>query len=137
MQQVYSRSRFYLQCLGAIALLTAALFQKHPTFDFIWFLFGILIAVGFPLLNVWVTSAFDAITRRNSEPRLPTPDYHPAQKYFLAAEDGVLLLPLLWVGISPLTAALTSVLYALFIFRPLSVSRMVTRCSSSTACHSA
>lgn len=128
MQQVYSRSRFYLQCLGAIALLTAALFQKHPSFDFIWFLFALLIAVGFPLLNVWVTSAFGAITRRNTELPARTPDYHSAQKYFLAAEDGVLLLPLLWIGISVLTAVLASLLYALFIFRRRqSFSMVVTR----------
>lgn len=128
MQQVYSRSRFYLQCLGAIALLTAALFQKHPSFDFIWFLFALLIAVGFPLLNVWVTSAFEAVKGRHSEPRMPTLDYHSAQKYFLAAEDGVLLLPLLWMGISFLTAALASALYALFIFRRQSFSMVITRC---------
>ncbi len=127
MQQVYSRSRFYLQCLGTIALLTAALFQKHPSFDFIWFLFALLIAVGLPLLNVWVTSAFETVKRRNAEPRMPTPDYHSAQKYLLAAEDGVLLLPLLWMGISFLTAALASMLYALLIFRRQSFSMVVTR----------
>ena len=113
MKQFYSRSRFYLQCLGAITLATTLLF-KRPAFDFIWFLFALLVAVGLPLLSVWVASAFETVTRRNAEPRAPTPDYHPAQKYFLAMEDGLFLVPLLWIGINPLTAGVASVLYALF-----------------------
>jgi len=126
MKQFYSRSRFYLQCLGAIALATTLLL-KRPTFDFTWFLFALLVSVGLPLLNVWVTSAFEAVTRRNTEPRTPTPDYHPAQKYFLAMEDGLLLVPLLWIGITPLTAGAASVLYTLFICCRQKRSMAITR----------
>ena len=126
MKQFHSRSRFYLQCLGAI-LLAAALLLKHPAFDFIWFLFALLVAIGLPLLNVWITAVFETVIRRNREPRNAVPDYHRAQKYFLAMEDGIFLVPLLWIGINPLTAGIASVLYALFAFRQHSISMVITR----------
>jgi len=126
MKQLHSRSRFYLQCLGAIFLATYLLINR-PTFDFIWFLFALLVAVGLPLLKVWVTSVFGTFNRRSSELRVQTPDYHPAQKYFPAMEDGVLLVPLLWLGINPLTASVASVLYALFICCRQSRSMAITR----------
>ena len=126
MKQLHSRSRFYLQCLGAIALATTLLF-KHPSFDFIWFLFALLVAVGLPLLNIWVSTAFETVTRRNAQPYTPMPDYHRAQKYFLALEDGIFLVPLLWIGINPLTATIASVLYALLTFHHHTHSMVITR----------
>lgn len=126
MKLSHSRSRFYLQCLGAIVLATTLLLHR-PAFDFIWFLFGLLISVGLPLLNVWVTSAVDTIRQRNTERRAPAPDYHPAQKYFVAMEDGILLVPLLWIGITPLTAIVASVLYALFTCCRQNISMSITR----------
>lgn len=126
MQQLHQRTRFYLQCLGAIALATALLFHR-PGFDFIWFLFALLVAVGLPLINVWIGSAFNAIRRRPPQHRIPANDYHPAQKYLVAMEDGVFLVPLLWIGITPLTATVTAVLYALFGCCRQNLSMVITR----------
>lgn len=126
MNQIQSRSRFYVQCLGTIVLVTALLFDP-PSFDFVWFLFALLVAVGLPLLNIWGATAVEAITLRTAEPYAALPDYHPAQKYFLAMEDGVFLVPLLWTGIDSLTAAIASVFYGLFAFRHYSNSMVITR----------
>jgi hypothetical protein len=85
------------------------------------------LAVGLPLLHVWITSAFVTVTQRNTKPHTPTPDHHPAQKYFLAMEDGLFLVPLLWVGITPITAAIASLMYAFFIYGRQSLSMVATR----------
>ncbi len=126
MKLSHSRSRFYLQCLGAIILATTMLLHR-PTFNFIWFLFALLIAVGLPLLNVWITSAFETVRQRNTKAHIPAPDYHPAQKYFVAMEDGIFLVPVMWIGINPLTAGVASVLYALFGCCRQNISMVITR----------
>lgn len=105
------RLRFYLKCAGAIALLNYFLFTRFE-FQTLWFLCALLVAVGAPLLYAWFTTVFGR-TWDDTTVRETTPAQR-ADKFLPAAEDGVFLLPLLFLGINVYTALGAAVLFAVY-----------------------
>lgn len=110
-----SRLRFIIKCVGAVALLNYFLFTRF-SFEIIWFLFALLIAVGAPLFYAWVTVIFGLGAGRSDaiSTAWASETYHPAEKFLISAEDGIFFLPLIYIGITPLTAFIAALLYALY-----------------------
>ena len=117
------RLRFYIKCAGAIALLNYFLFTRFD-FSMLWFLCALLVAVGAPLLYTWSTTVF-AQASNGSNDRDTTPG-HRAEKFLPSAEDGIFLLPLVFVGINIYTALCAAVLYAIFHPRHQALSYTLT-----------
>lgn len=105
------RLRFYVKCAGAIALLNYFLFTRFD-FNTLWFLCALLVAVGAPLLYAWFTTIFGRVS--NAANDRDTARGYRAERFLLAAEDGVFLLPLVFVGINVYTALCAAVVYAIF-----------------------
>lgn len=108
------RLRFYIRCAGAIALLNYFLFYRFE-FNTLWFLCALLVAVGAPLLYAWFAAIFDRASNAAND-RTASPS-QSADKFLAAAEDGVFLLPLVFVGINVYTALCAATLYAIFRHR--------------------
>jgi hypothetical protein len=98
--------------LGAVALLSYLI--AYPfNFEPHWFLFALFVWVGSLLMYAWVAT----IMRHHAPPRASgaaTPVKPGALRWLVAAEDGVFLLPLTFVGTNVLTAAAAAILYTLY-----------------------
>lgn len=121
---ITDRLHFLIKCAGAIALLNYFLFYRFE-FNTLWFLCALLVAVGAPLLYVWFTTLLGR--GANTTVGRPFVRGYPAEKYLLATEDGVFLLPLLFLGINVYTALIAASLYAIYRYRrqPLSYTIML------------
>jgi hypothetical protein len=106
------RVHFLIKALGAVALMTYFLATKLY-FDVAVLLFAMLLLVGGVLFYAWTSAIFKRATPAVDAP----PPGHSAEPWLPASEDGLLLIPLTFIGVNPLTALAVAVLFTLLQMR--------------------
>ncbi len=91
---------FAVKAAGAVALLTY-LFATRFYFDLPILLFAMLLLSGGVFFYAWTSAIFQRGSTPLKDPPVP---YHPSEAWLVATEDGVLLLPLIFVGINVFSA---------------------------------
>lgn len=102
----FSHGFFLIKAGGAVALMTYFLATRFY-FDVPMFLLGALLMVGAILFYGWTTAIF----QRGSPEPAPAAMGHAAEPWLFATEDGLLLLPLTFLGINVFTSLAATILF--------------------------
>jgi len=100
---------------GAVAL-AFYFITSHFTFDPLWFLMSMMVSFGAFLLYILTVVTFNGDNKSEAfnEQQQFVKSKNTWNSYLVAMEDGVFLLPLLFVGITPLTVGIATILFGVF-----------------------
>ncbi|NOX42689.1 MAG: hypothetical protein GXP19_03005 [Gammaproteobacteria bacterium] len=107
-----SRKSAFLKFVGVI-LLIAYLLTTPFTFDIIWLMMGLLVSFSaflFYILTVVTFNNFNGVEGYNEQQQF-VKSKRTWDARLAGAEDGVFLLPLLFIGIDPLSVGIASILF--------------------------
>jgi hypothetical protein len=108
---------FLIKALGAVALMTYLLATKFY-FDFGMLLFAMLLLVGGVLFHAWTSAVF----KRPSTAVDAPPPAHSAEPWLPATEDGLLLIPLTFIGVNLFSTLAVTLLFTWMQMRSRSLS---------------
>jgi hypothetical protein len=111
--------------LGAVALLSF-LIANPFSFDPRWFLFALFMWVGSLLMYAWIVTIIHYHATHHAS-GVAAHSKQSAMRWLVAAEDGVFMLPLVFIGANLFTAALAAVLFTLYQRRNRPIGFAVVR----------
>lgn len=110
-----------IRMIGLVGLVVYFI-TSHFTFDPVWLFMALLVCFGsflFYILTV-VTFSYRNDAETYNEQRQFIRTKHSLDSYLVGMEDGVFLLPLIFIGINPLTVGIAAILFGWFNYPKLS-----------------
>ena len=115
LKKLWAHKSVVVKFFGAIAL-AFYFITSHFTFEPVWLLMAMLVSFSaflFYILTVVTFNYYNDVETYNEQQQF-IKSKNTLNSYLVAMEDGVFLLPLLFIGINPLTVAVAALLYGIF-----------------------
>ena len=115
LKKIWTHKSVAVKFFGAIAL-AVYFITSHFTLEPVWLLMAMLVSFSaflFYILTVVTFSYYNDVETYNEQQQF-IKSKNSWDSYLVAMEDGIFLLPLLFIGINPLTVAIAAILFGVF-----------------------